>query len=296
MEYPEDTLSGASLGLNLLDRVAFARKQKAAHVTWHSHDHYELILALDGATVYEFRDGKTVDINGGQYLVIGPGVSHRGLQDVRRPTSIVGLMLDPQARQATVGSPFTQSDMDWLSSQFAAARHSAYPMNAELKSLTKSVARHVSSPISATDLEVTKLRWALCGIVLEAARQLATVRTDVQDQTVERAIEFMHANVATPCPIEQMAKTLGCSRAKLFDVFKDSTGVTPYDYWLRLRIDRAQHMLLESDRTTAAIATDCGFSTSQYFNLVFRKYASMSPGEYRERFQAVEAAVSIKVG
>lgn len=292
MDYLEDTISGASLGLNLLDRVAFARKQKAAHVTWHTHDHFELILALDGATVYEFRDGKTVDINGGQYLVIGPGVSHRGLQDVRRPTSIVGLMLDLHVRQATAGSPFTQGDLDWLSSQFSSARRSAYPMNAELKSLAKSTARSVSSPTNGTDLEVTKLRWALCGIVLEAARQLATVRTDVQDQTVERAIEFMHARVATPCPIEQMAKALGCSRAKLFDVFKDSTGVTPYDYWLRLRIDRAQHMLLESDRPTADIATDCGFSTSQYFNLVFRKYASMNPNEYRERFQAVETVAS----
>lgn len=288
MDYPEDTLSGASLGLNLLDSVAFARKQKAARVTWHAHEHYELILALDGATVYEFSDGKTVDFNGGQYLVIGPGVSHRGLQDVRRPTSIVGLMLDPQAHRATVGSPFDQSDLDWLSSQLSNASRAAYPMNAELKSLAKSVARSMSSPINGGDLEITKLRWALCGIVLEAARQLATVRNDVQDQTVERAIEFMHARVATPCPIEEMAKSLGCSRAKLFDVFKDSTGVTPYDYWLRLRIDRAQHMLLESDRPTPDIAIDCGFSTSQYFNLVFRKYAGMNPNEYRERFQLVK--------
>lgn len=288
MEYSEDTLSGASLGLNLLDRVAFARKQKAARVTWHTHDHYELILALDGATVYEFADGKTVDLNGGQYLVIAPGVSHRGLQDVRRPTSIVGLMLDPQAHQATVGSPFIQSDLDWLLSQFASARCGTYPMNAELKSLAKSVARSVSSPITDMGLESTKLRWALCGIVLEAARQLATVRHNVQDQTVDRAIEFMHARLATPCPIEQMAKSLGCSRAKLFDVFKDSTGMTPYDYWLRLRIDRAQHMLLESNCPIAEIATECGFSTSQYFNLVFRKYAGMNPNEYRGRFQAVK--------
>lgn len=293
MDYPEDTLSGASLGLNLLDRVAVARKLKAARVTWHVHDHYELILALDGATVYEFADGKTVDFNGGQYLVIGPGVSHRGLHDVRRPTSIVGLMLVPDARQPTAGSPFVPSDLARLFSQFASARREAYPMNGELKSLAKFVAHHVSSPISGTDLEITKLRWALCGIVLEAARQLVTVQTKVQDQTVERAIKFMHARLASPCPIEQMAKSLGCSRAKLFGVFKDATGVTPYDYWLRLRIDRAQHMLLESNRPLPDIAIDCGFSTTQYFNLVFRKYAGMNASEYRKRFQVVQDAPTI---
>ena len=101
MDYPEDTLSGTSLGLNLLNRVAFARKQKAARVTWHTHEHIELIMALDGATVYEFADGQTVDFTGGHYMVISPGVAHRGLQDVRRPTSIVGLMLDPHSPRAT---------------------------------------------------------------------------------------------------------------------------------------------------------------------------------------------------
>ncbi|MEZ6076657.1 MAG: hypothetical protein R3C56_13645 [Pirellulaceae bacterium] len=64
MDYPEDTLSGTSLGLNLLNRVAFARKQKAARVTWHTHEHIELLLAADSATVYEFSDGQTVDFTG----------------------------------------------------------------------------------------------------------------------------------------------------------------------------------------------------------------------------------------
>jgi AraC-like DNA-binding protein len=291
MDYPEDTLSGTALGLNLLNRVAFARKQKAARVTWHTHEYYELILALDGATVYEFPDGQTVDFTGGHYLVISPGLAHRGLQDVRRPTSIVGLMLDPNSPRATGGSPFDKADLAWLFEQFATARRHAYPMNGELKGLAKTVARNMSDAAPATSAELTKLRWAVCGIVLEAARQLATVRSDVQDQTVERAIEFMHAHVSTPCPIEQVAKRLGCSRAKLFDVFKESTGMTPYDYWLRLRIDHAQHMLLESIRPIADIALDCGFSTTQYFSLVFRKYAGMNPNEYRERFQLSEDAI-----
>lgn len=288
MDYPEDTLSGTSLGLNLLNRVAFARKQKAARVTWHTHEHIELILALDGATVYEFADGHTVDFTGGHYMVISPGVAHRGLQDVRRPTSIVGLMLDPYSPSATAGSSFSKDDLQWLFEQFATARRHAHPMNGELKSLAKTVARNMSDTVPVSISEVNKLRWALCGIVLEAARQLATVRTDVPDQTVERAKEFMQASVANPCPIEQVAKALGCSRAKLFDAFKNATGMTPYDYWLRLRIDHAQHALLESSRPIADIGTDCGFSTTQYFNLVFRKYAGMNPNDYRERFHLSE--------
>lgn len=288
MDYPEDTLSGTSLGLNLLNRVAFARKQKAARVTWHTHEHIELLLALDGATVYEFADGQTVDFTGGHYMVISPGVAHRGLQDVRRPTSIVGLMLDPHSPKATAGSSFSKADLAWLFEQFGTARRHAYPMNGELKNLAKTVARNMSDTVPSAISEVNKLRWALCGIVLEAARQLATVRTDVPDQTVERAKEFMHAYVANPCPIEQVAKTLGCSRAKLFDVFKNATGMTPYDYWLRLRIDHAQHALLESSRPIADVAVDCGFSTTQYFNLVFRKYAGMNPNDYRQRFQLTE--------
>jgi predicted ATPase len=89
MDYPEDTLSGTSLGLNLLNRVAFARKQKAARVTWHTHEHIELLLALDGATVYEFSDGQTVDFTGGHYMVVltrrgTPWLARRSSSDFNR--------------------------------------------------------------------------------------------------------------------------------------------------------------------------------------------------------------------
>ncbi len=285
MDYPEDTLSGAVLGLNLLNRVAFSRKHKASRVTWHTHEHYELILALDGATVYEFIDGQTVDFTGGHYMLIAPGVAHRGLQDVRRPTAIVGLMLDPHAKRATQGSPFDAADLEWLFGQFAEAGRQAHPMNAELKSLGKTVSRSLGDTPPTSAMEFAKQRWALCGIVLEAAKQLAATRPDVPDQTVEHAIAFMNGHLSEPCPIEEVAKALGCSRAKLFDVFKDSTGMTPYDYWLRLRIDHAQHLLLGSSQAVPDIASNCGFSTSQYFSLVFRKYSGLNPNEYREQFQ-----------
>lgn len=51
-------------------------------------------------------------------MVVSPGVAHRGLQDVRRPTSIVGLMLDPHSPSATAGSSFSKADLQWLFEQF----------------------------------------------------------------------------------------------------------------------------------------------------------------------------------
>ena len=49
------------------------------------------------------------------------------------------------------------------------------------------------------------------------------------------------------------------------------------------RVRRAMDLLLYSDFTVAEIAELCGYADQNYFSRIFKKYASMSPSEYRPR-------------
>lgn len=64
--------------------------------------------------------------------------------------------------------------------------------------------------------------------------------------------------------------------------FGSLTGFTTNDFILRLKVEEAAR-ILERDptRTVTAIAHELGFSSSQYFATVFRRYLRVSPGEYR---------------
>ena len=57
--------------------------------------------------------------------------------------------------------------------------------------------------------------------------------------------------------------------------------MTPNDYLQRLRIDKARSMLGQTRKTVTEIAYSLGFSSSQYFCNVFRRYAGMTPINFR---------------
>jgi len=52
-----------------------------------------------------------------------------------------------------------------------------------------------------------------------------------------------------------------------------------------LRIAKAKELLWNSSKSITDIAMQTGFSSSQYFSRVFRKYAGMTPADYREMWR-----------
>ena len=289
----ETNLMGSDLSVSLVSRIASIRSQSAARITWHLHDCFEMLLLMDGSTAYEFSDNKTVELPGGHFMVIPPGMMHRGLHDVRRPVRLTGIMFDPTVTGAALHTPFTSTDLAWLKSQFEVGTMQSRRMGAELRNHVKAIPQDFSSlDLSSTSL-IASLRLTVFSILLEAAKQLVSTRTFEPKQVVQATIKFMESNLGETISIEEVAEVVHCSRARLFQVFKDSTGMTPNDYWQRLRIDRSLRMLTGSKKSITEIAMDCGFSTSQYFSSVFRKYSGVSPTDYRKQSNSFDQVRNI---
>jgi AraC-like DNA-binding protein len=274
--------SGLQLRLPLLKRCAFIRSQKASRITWHSHDCFELLMILEGSTEYEFDDGHLESLAGGQFLAIAPGVKHRGKHDLRRPARLLGILFDSSSTNAIRNTPFTGKDLKWITQQIRTSAGRTHQMNADIRGHIKSLAILLENFQSANAATLVFLRVAICSILLEVARQISSTRVLEPKQVVQIATDYMKRNLRFEDSIESVAKVANCSRAKLFALFKESTGMTPNDYWLRLRVDHAQSLLRSTNLPVTRIAMDSGFSTSQYFSTVFKKYAGTSPSDYRE--------------
>jgi len=81
-----------------------------------------------------------------------------------------------------------------------------------------------------------------------------------------------------------LAEAAGCSRSRLFQLFKQATGMTPNDYLQRLRVKEASAMLINQPGASITdVAFSNGFSSSQYFCNVFRKYTGTTPVAFRLR-------------
>ncbi len=74
----------------------------------------------------------------------------------------------------------------------------------------------------------------------------------------------------------------GYSYEHVLRIFQRGTGISPSDYLLEIRLQRARTHLLADEARIEEVAEACGFSSAAYFCRVFKKRHGQSPGAWRE--------------
>jgi AraC-like DNA-binding protein len=283
-------LTGQEIGLPLVAHVGMAHTHVAQRITWHSHPGHQLLFLLGGATTYEFRHPreKNLDLSGEHFAVIPPEVVHRGVRDMRPPCDLFFLVLAASARGAD-HSPFTATEWAWIEQHFCRVGIVAHPLSPDLRRVVTSLAAEVKAfpRRRQRPLAHARLRMLVCDLLIGAADQLTRTRATPPDAVVVAAEHYLRQHSDETLRMSEVARLLGMSRARLFDHFKRGTGMTPNDYLLRVRIEKARKMLVRPATTVTDTAFETGFSSSQYFSTVFRKYTGQTPREYRQSFGQV---------
>jgi len=81
----------------------------------------------------------------------------------------------------------------------------------------------------------------------------------------------------------ELATLLDVSVSRFKFRFKKEMGVPPAEYIQRRRIEEARRRLKETKFSITQIAFDLGFSSSQYFATVFKRYTGSAPHNIRQR-------------
>lgn len=121
------------------------------------------------------------------------------------------------------------------------------------------------------------------------ARQSTDVMI-VEHPIVARAVAYARANPAGVYGVEALVSASGVSRRHLEILFRRTLKVTPLEYLVRLRIERAKDLLRERGRTLTEVARQCGFSDLRHFRRVFRRVGGVTPMQYRRAAVATAAA------
>jgi AraC family transcriptional regulator len=81
--------------------------------------------------------------------------------------------------------------------------------------------------------------------------------------------------------LADLAKLLNMSQYHFCHLFKQAIAVTPYQYLLQQRIERAKQLLKQSDRSIADVAVLCGFNSHSHLSKQFRQLTGMTLTTYR---------------
>ena len=96
---------------------------------------------------------------------------------------------------------------------------------------------------------------------------------------VEFAQQYLHDHIATPVRLGTIAESLGVSEFRLIRFFRRVVGVSPYAYFVQLRVNRAQVMLSEG-ASIPEVVFSCGFCDQSHFTRAFRRVVGVPPGKY----------------
>ena len=100
---------------------------------------------------------------------------------------------------------------------------------------------------------------------------------------LQQAIDYIDAHLTEDLTITAIAQNLELSQYYFSRLFKQSLGVSPYQYIIEQRIDRAKTLLKTTSLSIATISTQVGFASQNQFTVQFRKYVGTTPINYRRQ-------------
>ncbi|MCR5488965.1 MAG: helix-turn-helix domain-containing protein [Saccharofermentans sp.] len=108
------------------------------------------------------------------------------------------------------------------------------------------------------------------------------VKTGKAKELVAIARQYMDDNFDQGITVAQAAQYVFLSQGYFTRAFRDETGMSPMNYLMKKRIERACLLLENNEIKVSAISLQSGFSSPQRFNVAFRKLMGMTPMEYRK--------------
>jgi AraC family transcriptional regulator len=98
-----------------------------------------------------------------------------------------------------------------------------------------------------------------------------------------QVVDYIQSHLEHNPSLLELATLVDLSACHFARVFKGSIGVTPHQYLLMCRIDKAKQLLVHKQLSLAEIAQQVGFHDQSRFTGVFRKRVGITPKQYRDR-------------
>ncbi len=103
-------------------------------------------------------------------------------------------------------------------------------------------------------------------------------------EDIRRIMDYAALNYNTPLTVSQMASMVSMERSYFYRLFKKEVGLSPKEYVIGLRLEKARDLITETSLSIGSIAEIVGFQSFSSFSRLFTAHFRQSPGQYRRSF------------
>lgn len=262
------------------------RNIKDAMPKYHSHDdHYEIFYLINGKRKYFIKD-KTYFVNPGDLVFINKGDLHRtfNVDDYEHERLLINftnefLKCEQDSYISLLQSIFSQTLIIQLN----------FHEKQEFESILYSMIKEIEKGDEGHELYLKAL---LIQLLILSVRYLNRNSAGTQESIgnvynkVTDIIQYINKHYdAADLSLQSIADVFFISPYYLSRIFKIATGFTFTEFLNHIRIQKAQHILRESDMKVIDIAGKVGFNSLTHFGRVFKRNTQYTPSAYRKVHQ-----------
>ncbi len=95
------------------------------------------------------------------------------------------------------------------------------------------------------------------------------------------AVQYIHQHLADKITVAQLAAACCMSQSAFYQVFKETFGISPLEYVLKLRIEQAKKLMADPHASVTEVCYASGFNNLNHFSKVFKRMEGVTPSQYR---------------
>ncbi len=124
--------------------------------------------------------------------------------------------------------------------------------------------------------------WGL-GLLANFAEQMSSSGGgEGRSKVVSRVRQLVGSGLDGDLSVKTLADQVYLHPVYLSKIYKAETGEALGDYIIRMRMERAAHLLRHSSKKIYEITSELGYQNPQYFSKMFKKQYGMTPNEFRD--------------
>ena len=241
-----------------------------SHMDCHEHQYSQVVIGLKGQAEFEVS-GKGNLVGPGQGCVVTASSDHAF-------GGVVG-----QSDILVLNMPLPSNDDPLMLEKInqLASSNVYFQLDGQIQKLIHMLVQEMQA--SPDDLLLSRA----CNdtVIALLQRHISEFETSVKESRfdLEALDRYIEQHLANKISVAQLAGSVFLGESQFHMLFKDQMGITPHQYVLGKRIDRARRLIEQGNLSLGQVAELAGFSGQSSFTHTFSRLQGMSPSQYKKQ-------------